>query len=446
MSELNKNIKELLSQINNKGFFHLLSANFLIQIVAFASQLFVAGILSAEDIGRIKIIQTFLSIFSIVAGMGINASVLKLCSENRTDVERSSILRVALKYTLISTILFYILILGLNHFSVLSKDMIIKQLIPIGLFPLITNSLFLVYIAYYQAKKQIKLISGLTITNKVISILGIIALTFWFGIKGYYIAYNLSFIFMILVIFIRIRREATSENDKNNRFDFRLIWKFARPSFIAVLFAELSAYIDILLISYMVTDMHEIGQYGFALTLTVALRIFPSSVQQIASPYISGFSGTKSEFKKIFVKYNRLLYIVVGVTLLLALLLIPPFINLVFGSKYNGSVFYFSVLAIGWSIRQLTQLQSSTLFGLGKINYNAYVVIISLAFNMTLYPVLIYFWGLQGAALGSIFSGIVILLVSRFFLQKAMKTADFNTFSPTVQSHSDGLPDLDSYH
>jgi len=82
---LNSSKKSLtiLQNIRQKGFFHLLSANLLIQVVAFFSQLFVAGILSPDDIGRIKVIQTFLSIFSVVAGMGFSSSTLKLCSENR---------------------------------------------------------------------------------------------------------------------------------------------------------------------------------------------------------------------------------------------------------------------------------------------------------------------------------------------------------------------------
>lgn len=84
------NITQILNEIKQKGFFHLLSANLLIQAVAFASQLFVAGILSPEDIGRIKFIQTLLSVFSIFAGMGFSASTLKLCSENRTETEKTA--------------------------------------------------------------------------------------------------------------------------------------------------------------------------------------------------------------------------------------------------------------------------------------------------------------------------------------------------------------------
>jgi len=191
----------LFQQFYKRGFFHLLSANIFIQLVSFASQLFVAGILAPADMGRIKIIQTYLSIFSIVAGMGFNTSVLKLCSEERSFSDKKKIFQSALLFTILSTLSLYFIIIILNAFGILSTDKIIQTLIPLGLFPIVTNSLFMVFVAYFQATKKIKLISNLTVLNKLIAIIAIISFTCWLGIKGYYLAYNLSFILMLFVSF-----------------------------------------------------------------------------------------------------------------------------------------------------------------------------------------------------------------------------------------------------
>ena len=161
-------IKIQIIQNSSRGFFHLLSANVLIQIVAFASQLFVAGILSPDDVGRIKVIMTFLSVFSVVGSMGFNGSTLKLCSENRTQAEVRQIFSAGVLFTLISTIAFYLLAILLNSFGLFSSDKMIKWLIPMGLFPLITNSVFMVLVAYFQAIKEIKIMSRITIVNKLI--------------------------------------------------------------------------------------------------------------------------------------------------------------------------------------------------------------------------------------------------------------------------------------
>ncbi len=426
MKQIIQNISPLLKEVHKKGFFHLFSANILIQVFAFASQLFVAGILLPDDLGRIKIIQTFLSIFSIIAMMGFNSSTLKLCSENHfTDSQRNRIFKSGLLFTLLSSVSVYIIILILNLFNLFSSDTYIQYLIPIGLFPVISNSLFQIYVSYTQAIKQIKLMSRLTISNKLISIIGIIILTYLFGINGYYIAYNLSFILMLIVciyVFHRYLNLNLSSHSISKKI-FRTHWQYARPSLFSNLFAEVSVYVDIILISlfFPKENMTDIGFYSFALTLTVILRLFPSTVQQISLPYFSSFSHDRETFMQIYKKYNRILYLAVVITLIAAVTVIPLFLHWVFAGKYILSIQYFLPMAFGWSIRQLTQLQSSAIFGLGKIEYTAYNNIISIFVNTLLFIIAIHFWGLLGAAYVSIISNTIYFLISRIFFKKALQ-------------------------
>lgn len=418
---LNK-INQIFQSTNKKGFFHLLSANLLIQIVGFASQLIVAGILSPDDIGRIKIIQTFSALFSIVGGMGFNASTLKLCSENRSEKEKIQLLYSGVIFTIGATFLVYLFVILMNFWGVLSSDKIIKLLIPLGLFPLITNSLFAVFTAYFQADKQIKHLSGLTISNKLITIAGIVLLTIFFGIKGYYIAFNAS-LFIILIpcfTFLFTQSKAHFLNFTESKKHFNTHWFYARKSVLTQIVSEVSAYLDILIINFMITDITEIGFYSFALTLTVALRVFPGTVQQISIPYFSSTQVDKTDFLKTYKYYNKQLYLVVFGTLLIALSFASPIISFIFAGKYNPSIPYFVILAIGWSIRQLTQLQSAAIFGLGKIQYNAYANLVIMIFNLIALPITIYFYGLKGAAFVCIPSNLLYVLISRFFLMKAI--------------------------
>jgi len=413
-------LKNIIYNINQKGFFHLLSANLLIQVVSFASQLFVAGILSPDDMGRIKIIQTYLTIFSIVAGMGFNSSTLKLCSENRTTEEKKSLFQSALFFTILSTICLYVIILILNKFGLFSSDKLIQWLIPLGLFPIISNSIFMVFVSFFQASKKIKLISNLTISNKLIAIIAIVLLTYWAGIKGYYVALNLSFIFMLFVCF-RVSSFITKFKilSTKNLSDFSIHWKYAKTSMLAYLLSEISAFVDILLINFLISDMRQIGFYSFALTITVVLKIIPSTVQQITLPYFSSLSGQKNEFLKAFNHYNKILYLIIASTLLVALLFIPFLIPLIFAGKYDPSLQYFPFLAIGWSLRMLSQLQNGAIFGLGKIHYNVYTSFITLIFNIVIISVSVYLFGLMGAAYSSVLGGLVYILSSRYFFNKA---------------------------
>lgn len=422
MALTSSDIRLFLHQIRLKGFFHLLSANLVTQVFAFASQLFVAGILSPDDIGRIKIIQTFLAIFSILAGMGLNASTLKICSEGRSDKVNKQYFNTAFFFTLLSSVVLYLLLLLLNQFNVLTSDTSIKLLLPLGLFPLISNSVFILLIVYFQAGKNIQLISTLTIINKLLSITGIIVLTYFLGIKGYYVAYNLSFLVMIGVGLL------VSGNLINRTVlkpDIKLLkhhWNYAGPSVWTNIVSEASNYVDILLLSFLMSnDMEQIGYYSFALTMTIALRIFPSTVQQITLPFFSEGKRKQTDFLSIYKRYNKLLHLVVAFSLIAFLVAAPVVLNLIFGSKYDSSLSYLAILGIGWSIRQLIQLRSSAIFGMGKIEYNGYTSLIVFIFNILTYPVMILAFGFTGAAITSIMSGIVVYFASLYYFRKAVQ-------------------------
>ena len=78
--------------IGKKGFFHLFAVNGLVYVIGFASQLFVAWILDPADIGRIKIMQTYIGLAALLGGFGFNTSLLKLAFENCSEEEKNDFL------------------------------------------------------------------------------------------------------------------------------------------------------------------------------------------------------------------------------------------------------------------------------------------------------------------------------------------------------------------
>ena len=165
--------------------------------------------------------------------------------------------------------------------------------------------------------------------------------------------------------------------------------------------------------------MTQIGYYSFALTLTIVLRLFPGTVQQISSPFFSTLSTNKNSFLSAFEKYNKILFLGVLITFILINLLSYPAIHWIFEGKYDQSVPLFIILSIGWSFRQLVQLQSAAIFGLGKIHYNAYISLFTFIFNILLYPLALLYYGLIGITYATIPSGITFWLLSRYFYHKA---------------------------
>lgn len=415
-------IKEQLKLISQKGFFNLLTANVFIQIVSFGSQLFVAGILSPEDVGRIKILQTFLGVLTIVGSMGFNSSTLKLCSENRPINEVQSIFRSSVFFTTITTISAYLIVLLLNFIGILSNDLSIRSLIPLALFPLIPSAFFSLYISYHQSQKNISLISNLTLINKVLTVILIVILTSILGIKGYYIAYNISFIALLAVVFLITRNKFKSEEKLQiSKNHLKLHWKYAKPSFFSNILSTLGSYADIILISFLINDIKEIGYYSFALTIVIIFKILPSSVQQITIPYFSNIESDKGRFIRAYSKYSKILIFAIVLTCLIMIVIAPFLIDLIFKGKYNPSIQYFFPLAVGWSILQYNQIQAAALFGLGKVTEIAKSQLIMFFINLLLVFISVELWGLLGAAYVSIICSLLNVSILRYYFLSSMK-------------------------
>ena len=85
-------IKNFITFLNKKGFFHLLTVNLFSQLLSFITLLVVAKLLTPTEYGDLKIIQTYVNIFIVVATFGFGSSVLKFFPKTVRKRTRSNIM------------------------------------------------------------------------------------------------------------------------------------------------------------------------------------------------------------------------------------------------------------------------------------------------------------------------------------------------------------------
>lgn len=399
------------ANIAGKGFIDLLTSNYLIQIVSFASQLFVAWIMVPADIGRIKVMQTYLNLAIILGGMGFNSAILKTCSEAREEGEKKHLYISAYKYTLIVTVFVYLLLLLLSGFKLISTDnntnkyMISYSLL---LFPMTLVNLD---IAYIQALKKIKQMARIQQVTKLMTVLLIVIATYFYKMEGYIISLLLGSLLTNALLWFYIKNADRTVETKIINNPFNEQWSYAKYSFLANGIGLLSMSADILLINYLINDKNQIGYYSFAATLILGLQTYTSTVQQIATPYFSEKSNRHSEWLRVFKKYNKIFVITsifIGIAVNLAF---PIIIKYLFKGKYDNSIIYFGLLSIGWFIRGLYSIKGIALFGLGKINMNFISALIALPFSFLVSYYFIANAGIVGAAYGNIAAQFFTFLI-----------------------------------
>src|SRR4051812_41410991 len=115
-------LKGFINNISQKGFFHLLSSNLLIAVVAFGAQFLVAGYLKPQEIGRIRIFQTYVQIFSVLAALSVSTSVLKLIDSQKSNEENYKYYKAGLNIIIYCSAIVYAITFILNECHVLTND------------------------------------------------------------------------------------------------------------------------------------------------------------------------------------------------------------------------------------------------------------------------------------------------------------------------------------
>mgnify|MGYP001952780848 FL=1 len=198
-------MKKIFKDISEKGFFHLFSANSLIHLIEFGSQFFVAWILLAEDVGRIKSFQSFAALAVLFAGIGFNTSILKLCSEKETTLlEKQTLFSAAIKITLAFSLLTLIGILLLSHFQLISNDSLTNKLFVYYALSVPLIALNNLIVAYYQALKAFKKVSLLLVVARVVHVAVIVSLTYFYGLNGFVLGIVIGFLLSTILLFSKV--------------------------------------------------------------------------------------------------------------------------------------------------------------------------------------------------------------------------------------------------
>lgn len=411
-----KSFFQLLRNMTEKGFFHLLSANVFIQVAGFASQFVVAWVLQPSDLGRIKILQTYTNLASILAGLGFNTSVLKLCSETGPLLEKRFLFWQGVKYTAIGATCVLALFNATNYVVRLSDDPQVVWYLylysPVLVMLAVTN----LQNAYFQALKEIRLLSIIQVVTKSATLGVITLLTVFLGLSGYIMAAMVGSVLTVVLAFIRITKLHESTPSEQSRgvavvSPFAKHWQYAKYSLLSNIIYQVFLATDIILLNNMVAEREAIGYYSFALTILIPFEVLRGTVVQMVSPYFSEKAGQGKEFNRVFQKYDRMLKLLAIGLAAVSLVVIPSAIHLLFVGKYDASIPYFRILIIAWTVRCFYCLKSVGLLGLGRIEVNFLASSCVLTVSLTVSYFLIGHWGTRGAALGSLFGEAVLMCV-----------------------------------
>jgi O-antigen/teichoic acid export membrane protein len=386
--------------------------------VGLATMKILTNTLGVSSFGDYTLIIAFLSIFSVIADLGLNVMLTTEISHDDNFKIQKAISNI-LSFRIISSIII-IGILGALVAFISPYKMDIKILIIIGSFGMIITSITQVLGGLFQKLLKTQVLVIGEILSKIIFLVVVIVLLLFFQVSllGIIIGFVLAAFIQSIYIFINSKKYIKLSLS----FDFtywKYIFKESLPLFIIMSFNLMYYKIDTIMLS-IIQGPEAVGMYGVSYKVFEMLLVFPGMFVGLLLPlFTKYYHKDKKIFQHIVDKgFNTMLGL--GIPVVVAgILLSQRIIELISSKDYIQSKFTLQLLFISFGVTLISFLMSHILIGSGKKNKIMIISILGAIFNIIINLFLIPRYSYTGAAIATVITefivcGMYIVQVNRY--------------------------------
>jgi len=418
MIQLNASFRKIISSSGiNFGFriFGLIST--------FFTTVFISRYFGLATFGSYSLVFTISQAAAIIFALGLPNTLIKIIGNQNYTLQKAKQLllkglKAALLFSIIPILFFYFgsdfLANEVFQNSELAKYFIV---VTIALPLFIAHELFLYFLI--ATKSFIKYSFFMFVLPNLL-LFGFLYLFYLNGNKGYF-----SFIAFSLAIFVTVIVEAITVFDWNIRkekleFSTRQLLKTASPLLFSGLLLYLLNWTDILMLGAMVNETqvgiyniaYKVGSVGFLVIVSVSTIITPRMAELFGE-------GKIKELKKLTHQSTRLIALL-SIPVVLALIIFNKPILSFFGNEAiagSNSLVIISVgvlfSAMAGNVDQILNMTNNH-----KILRN--ITILCFFVNVILNFILIPKFGIEGAAIASLITNVVINLSCVYYIRKKL--------------------------
>jgi len=186
---------------------------------------------------------------------------------------------------------------------------------------------------------------------------------------------------------------------------------------------------DIIFLALILGD-HEVGIYGAAMRLFTVAMIIPDGILTGCFPPLSHLAAQVSShsFTNMLDKTTRVLGIALLSLACIGVLVAPWVIEFLFGRDFSASGPVLSIILCALVPLACNRIIGDGLVAVGEQRRVVHSIVAGTLFSLFAYPVLIYSYGIQGAAWGFLFSALILLAASFYQAQRSSATIPFSSF------------------
>ena len=377
---------------------------------------YVSRVLSPEGVGKVSFATSFVSYFSMFAQLGIPMYGIRLTAKNRDNTEElvccvKELLIINMIMTIISYTGFFLIIFTFNRFA---NEKI--------LYICMSSTILLNSIGIEWLYKGLERYTYITFRSILFKVIAVIALFLFVHKQDDYVIYGFISVFASsasnILNFINARKYLLKKAYRKLHFltHFKAVMIFFAMSCATTIYTHL----DIIMIGIMNTDA-DVGYYNSAIKIKQFLVSVITSLGAVLLPRSSYFIETNqfNDFKKIS---NKAIYfiLIAGIPITIYFIIFAePTVYFLSGSEY-----YYSILPMQILMPTVLFIGLSNLLGiqmlvpLGEEKHILYSEILGAIIDFTINLFLIPKYLSVGAAIGTLFAELSVLLYQFFILYK----------------------------
>lgn len=365
-----------------------------------------ARYLGPEQFGIYGIIISLISLVNIVQISGITQTISKFVSENPKNSE--VLLRTGLfLQSLLSFLLFFLFYFFPEFIAYFFNDYKLTPFLKTSAWVFPLYGFYALYSDYYNGLHNFKKQAFLNILYSLARFIAIIILSLIYGLPGVFLGLVLA---PIIPLFVGIKIPKINLK----LFSLKTIILFSAPLIGFTLLSNLQQSIDLFLLKRFSFSNEVIGYYAASQNISRIPFFAISSLFLVMFPVVSHSVKNNSDIKtkQIIETYLRFLLIIIIPVVVLISATSHQIVTLIYSNEYAPAGASLSLLALGVGSFTIFTAVCYLLNSSGNPRLTFYFTLISLMTAITLCYILIPVLGPIGAALSTVISNTVAMIIA----------------------------------
>lgn len=396
-----------------KKFLYFFSVNIVVKFLSFGTLLAVATMLTPQELGSLKTIQSISEVITTISILGLNTAFLRFypLSLNKE--------RVKIETTYFYTILFTSVILTLISIFLFEDNRLYLLLIP-------STALVSIYIYIYQLQEKYKELALNQAIIKILSFFAVVISTKFYGLNGFILS---NVVLSYLGLFYLFIKNKINLRIKNVRPDcVKKAYPVAKYAFVSTIINVVTVNIGIYILNITDVDDEKLGIYSLSVILLIVFQILRNVMQQFISPILTRESKNKDDFiskvkslqKKVYFSFT-LIALISGLLFYIIYKYTPLFLI-----NYKDSFKYIIFMIGPWLISSYYVIKVVAFNSIGLTKVNLIKDLIIFPITIIVSYLLAHYYSIFGLILSQYVITVITCLVVRVMFKRNINSHSYN--------------------